>query len=150
MSQKCYVYLVVNKLFLNKSNYPKRCFDEEQSQFNCSIYELASPYLISKIISLKWVTESVITARPGQVARVKNPVHRGGLPQCMLGYPPPSRHPRKQTPTPQKQTPPCTVHAGRYGQQAGGMHPTGMQSCLMSALHILEKAVLSYHQDYRE
>ena len=25
--------------------------------------------------------------------------------------------------------PPCTVHTGRYGQQAGGMHPTGMQSC---------------------
>ena len=25
--------------------------------------------------------------------------------------------------------PTCAVHAGRYGQQAGGMHPTGMQSC---------------------
>ena len=25
--------------------------------------------------------------------------------------------------------PPCTMHVGRYGQQAGGMHPTGMQSC---------------------
>ena len=25
--------------------------------------------------------------------------------------------------------PPHAVHAGRYGQQAGGMHPTGMQSC---------------------
>ena len=24
---------------------------------------------------------------------------------------------------------PGAVHAGRYGQQAGGMHPTGMQSC---------------------
>ena len=29
-------------------------------------------------------------------------------------------------------TPPQTVHAGRYGQQAGGMHPTGMQSCLFT------------------
>ena len=28
--------------------------------------------------------------------------------------------------------PPCAVHAGRYGQQAGGMHPTGMQSCSTS------------------
>ena len=43
--------------------------------------------------------------------------------------PPGTRHP------PQEQTPPlcrhhpCAVHAGRYGQQAGGMHPTGMQSC---------------------
>ena len=26
-------------------------------------------------------------------------------------------------------TPLRAVHAGRYGQQAGGMHPTGMQSC---------------------
>ena len=37
----------------------------------------------------------------------------------------------RQTP-PGKETPrqgrrPCAVHAGRYGQQAGGMHPTGMQ-----------------------
>ena len=42
---------------------------------------------------------------------------RGGLPQCMLGYHPP------------EQTPPYTVHAGRYSQQVGGMHHTGMQSC---------------------
>ena len=26
-------------------------------------------------------------------------------------------------------TPPGAVHAGRYGQQAGGTHPTGMHSC---------------------
>ena len=25
--------------------------------------------------------------------------------------------------------PPCAVHAGRYGQQAGGTHPTGMHTC---------------------
>ena len=30
---------------------------------------------------------------------------------------------------PPDQAPPCTVHAGGYGQQAGGMHPTGMHSC---------------------
>ena len=48
--------------------------------------------------------------------------------------PPGSRHPPGSDPplgpgTPQDQTPPCcAVHAGRYGQQAGGMHPTGMQS----------------------
>ena len=42
----------------------------------------------------------------------------GGLPHCMLGY-----HPHG------KVDPPCAVHAGRYGQQAGDMHPTGMQSC---------------------
>ena len=32
--------------------------------------------------------------------------------------------------TPPGQAPPCAVYAGRYGQQVGGMHPTGMQSCL--------------------
>ena len=37
--------------------------------------------------------------------------------------------------TPWEQTPPgsrhplCTVHAGRYGQQVGSTHPTGMHSC---------------------
>ena len=31
--------------------------------------------------------------------------------------------------TPQEQTPSRTEHAGRYGQCAGGTHPTGMQSC---------------------
>ena len=36
----------------------------------------------------------------------------GGLPQCMLGCPPPG-----------------PGYTGRYGQRAGGMHPTGMQSC---------------------
>ena len=62
----------------------------------------------------------------------------GCLPQCMLVYHPhgadtthppphpgnrhpPSRHPPEQTP-PRADTP-------RYGQRAGGMHPTGMQSC---------------------
>ena len=67
-------------------------------------------------------------------------------------HPTRSRHPQGADPlgadTPQEQTlpgadtpppradtpgsrhPPATVHAGRYGQQAGGTHPTGMQSCL--------------------
>ena len=44
---------------------------------------------------------------------------QGGLPQYMLGYHPWCR-----------QLPPGAVHAGRYDQQAGGMHPTGMQSCV--------------------
>ena len=122
------------------------------------------------------------------VACVKNSVHRGVLPQCMLGYCPPpdqapsrpgnphdqapsqsrsplpradtqptpgeqthnpwgadtqplgSRHttPGEQTPSgsrppradpPDQAQPPCAMHAGRYSQQAGGTHPTGMQSC---------------------
>ena len=33
--------------------------------------------------------------------------------------------------TPQKQNyPPCAVHAGRYGQQVSGTHPTGMHTCM--------------------
>ena len=32
-----------------------------------------------------------------------------------------SRHPPEQTPP--------AVHAGRYGQRAGGTHPTGMHTC---------------------
>ena len=35
---------------------------------------------------------------------------------------------RTDTPHPWSR-PPCTVHAGGYGQQAGGMHPTGMHTC---------------------
>ena len=86
----------------------------------------------------------------------------GGLPHCMLGHTPPGtrgspsrtrgRHPLEQTPqgadTPyQEQTPPGAVHAGRYGQQAGGKHPTGMQSCL-SVSSINAKDILILHQNF--
>ena len=41
-------------------------------------------------------------------------------------HPPGSRHPPwEQTPPP-----PHTLHAGRYEQQAGSTHPTGMHTCL--------------------
>ena len=54
--------------------------------------------------------------------------------------PPWSRQPppQEQTPPalswdqvhpPEQTHPPVAVHAGRYGQQGGGTHPTGMQSC---------------------
>ena len=77
----------------------------------------------------------------------------GGSVSVHAGIPPPpgtDTHPRADTPgtdtpsgadtlradTPPKQTPllehtsPSAEHAGRYGQRAGGTHPTGMQSCL--------------------
>ena len=72
--------------------------------------------------------------------RVCDSVHRGGgLPYCMLWYTPLSRPPPGAD-SPWEQTPPGSrhpgsrrtpsgVHAERYGQQTGGMHPTGMQSC---------------------
>ena len=47
--------------------------------------------------------------------------------------PPGSRPPWEQTPlgadTPRSRHPPPSEHAVRYGQRAGGTHPTGMQSC---------------------
>ena len=75
---------------------------------------------------------------------VSHSVHRGVVCSVYAGiHPPPrSRQPSwKQTPTwrqspPEadtplgKQTPPGEVHAGRYGQQASGTHPTGMYTCL--------------------
>ena len=47
------------------------------------------------------------------------------------GTPPGQVQPPAGTHSPWRGTPPPgTVHAGRYGQQAGGTHPTGMHSCL--------------------
>ena len=81
---------------------------------------------------------------------VKNSVHRGRvyLSACWDTHPPGADTPPEadtpweQTPppgadtplgadTPQEQTPSRTEHAGRYGQCAGGTHPTGMQSCFV-------------------
>ena len=57
------------------------------------------------------------------------PLHAGihtPTPGPEAGTPPPA----PEAGTPLDQTPPpSAVHAGRYGQQAGGTHPTGMQSC---------------------
>ena len=83
------------------------------------------------------------------VAFVKNSVHGGsasvhaGIPHPPSDQAPPDQtsppprdqappqtmHPQSRHPPPGPGTP-CAVHAGRYGQQAGGMHPTGLQSCL--------------------
>ena len=53
-------------------------------------------------------------------------VHRRGVYPSMHWDRPP---PWEQTPPPSRH-PPGAVHAGRYGQQTGGTHPTGMHSCL--------------------
>ena len=44
-------------------------------------------------------------------------------------HPPGNRPPWEQT-SPRSRHPPAK-HAGRYGQRAGGTHPTGMQSCFL-------------------
>ena len=80
-------------------------------------------------------------------------VHRWGLPQCMLGYHPPgTRHPPRADPPPRAVTPnpypprssppPGAEHAGRYGQHAGGTHPTGMQFCIIKE----DRATLKFLQ----
>ena len=82
---------------------------------------------------------SIFTARKRSLgqgnifAPVCHSVHRG---ICLSAFwdttPPRSRYlPRDQVPpgADPPGRPPYAVHAGRYGQQAGGMHPTAMQSC---------------------
>ena len=54
---------------------------------------------------------------------VSHSVHRGGVPGQVHPHPPWAGTPPRQV------HPPEAVHAGRYGQQAGGTHPTGMHSC---------------------
>ena len=58
-----------------------------------------------------------------------------GVPgQVPPGRYPPSRYPPGQV-HPLAGTPPCAVHAGRYGQQPGCTHPTGMHSCVVIKFH---------------
>ena len=49
----------------------------------------------------------------------------GCLPHCMLGYTPPGQTPPRQTPLPGRHPPLDTTG---YGQQADGMHPSGMHT----------------------
>ena len=95
---------------------------------------LKSPFSLSLPPTMKLGQGNVFTG-------ICDSVHGGCVPQCMLGYHlPPHTPPQEQTP-PWEQTPPApgadppsrppsAKHAGRYGQRAGGTHPTGMQSCL--------------------
>ena len=96
--------------------------------------------------SLQDENVTIITVRNRVVARLcfytcPSFCSQGGLPKPP-GQTHPPQFPREQTPpgqTSQADTPgrhpldrhpPCAVHARRYGQQAGGTHPTGMQSCI--------------------
>ena len=89
-------------------------------------------------------------------------VHRGGLPQCMLGYPPPDQTPPEQTPpwdktpipdqtplgpdTPRDQTSPGKQILA-YRLRAAGTHPTGMHSCLNCLPSINVNATASINVD---
>ena len=77
-------------------------------------------------------------------------------PQCMLdtttsreqtpsplGADPPSPTPGSRPP-PGADTPlPTAVHAGIYGQQVGGTHPTGMHSCFLLPANVVVKVMFS-------
>ena len=108
-------------------------FCEFRSRVNQSIRYSATCWSSGKFTSLlamialsaiKSCAQTFITAHV--FTRVCDSVHRrGGLLHCMLGYTPLG----PEAGTPQDQASPSAVHAGRYGQQVGGAHPTGMQSC---------------------
>ena len=61
---------------------------------------------------------------------------QGGVAELPGLTPPGSRHPPGSSRPPLKQTRPCAVHVGRYGQQAGSTHPTGMHTCFA---HFVQK-----------
>ena len=76
------------------------------------------------------------THPPGQVHPSPAGIHpRAGTPLI-------SRYtPLGQVHAPLAGTPPPAVHAGRYGKQAGGTHPTGMHSCASCCYLTLSKYV---------
>ena len=57
-------------------------------------------------------------------------------------HPPPTRYQRQAPPRTRGRHPPGPVRAGKYGQQAGGTHPTGMYSCFLFMVLILGTKVL--------
>ena len=100
------------------------------------------PKLCSLLPPAKKVWGKVIFS----VACVKNSVHGRGSASVHAGIPPGAGIPQSKHPPPGAD-PPNAEHAGRYGQQAGGTHPTGMQSCFF--LHIktlveLDRKVICY------
>ena len=61
-------------------------------------------------------------------------------------YIPPGRYPPEGTPPVQVHPPPEAVQTGRYEQQAGGTHPTGMHSCF--SFKSKDGAYLENHHKY--
>ena len=90
-------------------------------------------FLQASVILLTGGSASVHTGIPPPWEQTPSPPPRGADPPG--ADIPGSRHPLGGADTPREQTPPpgadppSAQHAGRYGQCAGGTHPTGMQSC---------------------
>ena len=70
-----------------------------------------------------YTRQSVILFTAGVSASVHAGIHPPRVDPPLRADTPKSSHP---PPTP------CAVHTGRYGQQAGGTHPTGMDTCYIS------------------
>ena len=72
-----------------------------------------------------------------------HPLDPGTPLSLVQGTPQDQVHPSRTRHTPRDQVHPTpgAVYAGRYGQEAGGTHPTGMHSCYI--LHLLLTLVLS-------
>ena len=74
----------------------------------------------------------------------------------------PGTHPRDQVHPPGPDTPPGAdtprtrypppraEHAGRYGQRAGGPHPTGMQSCLVQNFKLTVYPFLCFRGEWEQ
>ena len=60
-------------------------------------------------------------------------VYRGVAASVHAGIPSPGVDTPQSRHLPGADTP-CAEHAGKYGQHAGGTHPTGMQSCYLEIL----------------
>ena len=71
---------------------------------------------------------------PGRHPSHQQTPPRADTPQEQTPSPSGADTPREQTPL--QQTPPYPVHSGRYRQQAGGTHPTGMHSCSMIFIYL--------------
>ena len=130
-----------SKVFLWSENY----FEGNQTKImgSCSVRWW---WLRKKNFSYILLSQPATKLGQGNVfTPVYHSAHRRSLPYTPpgrphLGRPPPGRQPPwADTPqadtstrpdTPHGQTPPVQCMLG-YGQQAGSMHPTGMQSCLI-------------------
>ena len=71
--------------------------------------------------------------------RVCDSVYSGGSASVHAGIHPPRGDPQEDTP---RKTPPEAVHAGRYGQQVGGAHPTGMHTYFSLCLPEIQRVVI--------
>ena len=84
--------------------------------FKCTLFYYR---LQTKFAKVMFIHLSVILFTEGVSASVHAVIHTPG-----------SRHPPWSRQPPGSRHPPAQCIAGRYGQQAGGMHPTWMHTCL--------------------